>query len=303
MHSAPMAFCCVLCNILAMDEQTNHAKGKDYEDFVTKVQKAILEAEGRMGMVVPKMIERNKIIMSQSNTPAEIDIYWEYEVADILHSVAIECKNHNRNIDIGLVRDFAAKIQGIGGLKGLMFTTEGYSEEAINLANFHRIDLRVLRKPNDKDWEGKISGARLRMHMLSSPEIVRFTPKINKEWANDNGYKTGDKIGWAAPENEVFLEDKADGFKEHLYDLRQKSFFENKGEGRHIWHRTFADGWMHIQGKIYKLDVVEIEYEQMPVRVTEIKVDFEDYVLAVMEFINTNKENAMVLKDGQRRPI
>jgi hypothetical protein len=96
---------------------SNYDAGKSYEDFVETVYKAILEAERRNGNIGHVTLERRKKITSKSGTPAEIDIYWEYTVAGIKNSVAIECRNYNKNVDIPGVRDFARKYQTSVALK------------------------------------------------------------------------------------------------------------------------------------------------------------------------------------------
>src|SRR4051794_23468650 len=48
----------------------------------------------------------------------------------VLHKVAIECKNLSRNVELGHVRDFAAVLSDIPGLRGIMVTSKGFARGA-----------------------------------------------------------------------------------------------------------------------------------------------------------------------------
>jgi len=279
----------------------NHAIGQDYEDFVETVYKAILEAERRQGKTTPVMIERNKIITSKTGTPAEIDIYWEYQVAGITHSVAIECKNYNRNIDIPEVRDFAMKIQNNGGLKGLMVTKKGFSQNAITEASAHSIDLLIIREHAAEDWDGYINQVNVQMLMLTPSRTIKITPSYNRDWMLNNGFKVGDSVSYNTTHDLIILEDAASGFKHSLWELQQNDFFEQKEPGTHIWVKQFQDGWIHFDQTKYKLDSIQIEYRKSPPARHEINIDFAHYVLAVMEYINGQKDKFVVLKTGERK--
>lgn len=280
---------------------TNYAIGKSYEDFVEMVYKAILEAERKNGQIGSINLERRKKIISKSGTEAEIDIYWEYMIAGIKHCVAIECRNYNKNVDIPGVRDFARKISDISGLKGLMVTKKGFSENAIKEAKADNIDLIVLREQQIEDWDGRIREIKMNM-IFSSPSITkRIEPKINKEWAIENGYKSGVPINIQCRNDLMIFEDTSDNFRHSLYDLESKDFFGNNESGSHIWKKDFKDGWMHTEDKSLKIDSIEIEYEKPPLFKNEMVINFESYVLAVMEYISGESGKYVIMASGDRR--
>ena len=280
---------------------TNYAIGKSYEDFVEIVYKAILEAERRNGQIGPIKLERRKKIISKSGTEAEIDIYWEYTIAGIKHCVAIECRNYNKNVDIPGVRDFARKISDISGLKGLMVTKKGFSENAIKEAKADNIDLIVLREQQIEDWDGRVREIKMNMIFSSPSRTKRVEPKLNKEWAIENGYKNGDPISIQCRNDLMIFEDKLDGFKHSLYDLESKDFFGNNEPGNHIWRKDFNDGWMHTEDKSLKIDSIEIEYEKPGVIKNEMVINFEKYVLAVMEYVSGESGKYVIMASGDKR--
>ncbi len=281
---------------------SNLAKGNSYENFVEHVYQAILTAEKKAGNVSTVKIERKKKITSKSGTPAEIDIYWEYEIAGIVHRTAIECKNHKSCVDIKEVRDFARKIEHISGLKGLMASKSGFSRNAIQEASSDQIDLLIVREQMDKDWDGYLREVNIVFHVSSPARTVKVEPRLNKEWLLAQGFKLGDVISYQAQNNATFIEDGASGFRYSLYELEGKSFFENKGDGRHVWEKVFQDGWISFDKHTYKMDSIRIEYVNPSVIKSEMNIDFSRYVLAIIEYVNRNKPAETVLKSGERKP-
>ena len=282
---------------------SNLAKGNSYEDFVEQVYQAILSVEKTAGNISTVKIERKKEITSKSGTPAEIDIYWEYEVAGAVYRTAIECKNQKRPVDVSQVRDFARKIEHRSGLKGLMASKSGFSDNAIQEASSDQIDLLIVREQKAEDWNGYLRELNLTFHVLSPSRTVKIEPRFNKEWMlNEGGFKIGDVISYRAQNNTTFIEDKASGFRHSVYELEGKSFFEDKGEGNHVWEKDFQDGWIYFDKDTYKIDSIKMEYVNPPVVKSEMSVDFTRYVLAVIEYVNKNKPSETVLKSGERKP-
>ena len=279
----------------------NYEKGRDYEDFVEKVYKAILEAEKRNGRIGHISLIRNKKITSKSGTPAEIDIYWEYTVAGITNAVAIECRNYNRNVDIPRVRDFARKISNISGLKGLLVTKKGFSPNAITEAKADKIDLLIIRELTEKDWEGRIKKASIQIVLQPPTRIIRFDPKFNQEWVTENILKKNRPSQENARPDRLILEDRNSEFKHSLFELAENNFFAKKEAGQHTWNRQFTDGWLHTETGAYKLDSVTVEYEIPPAINEQIDIDFERYVIAIMEYLNDNNDKYVVLDSGEKK--
>lgn len=280
---------------------SNYIKGNDYELFVETVYQALLAAEKESGQIGGVNIERKKIITSKSGTPAEIDLYWEYEIAGIKNSVAIECKNYNKNVGLPQIRDFARKISDISGLKGLVVTKKGFSKNAIKEAKADSIDLLIIREQQDVDWEDRISRICLRLHVLTASRAIDLQPRYNNKWMLANGYKKGDQISFQFVNNKLFFEDKEDGFRHSLLDLENKHFFEGKDPGEHIWERSFKDGWMTHEEDIFKIDAIKIKYINDPITQTEMNIDLTSYILAIMEYISGQGGKYVVLRNGEKR--
>jgi hypothetical protein len=200
-------------------------KGDDYEKFVGTVYKAILVAESRTTGMQPILLKKKHKITSIDTTSAEIDIYWEYTMAGITHKVAIECKNHSKPIDLPKIRDFASKIEGLRGIKGVMVTPVGFTEQLITKANFHHIDLIVIREPKSTDWdEDAIREIHITGHLIPPLQVLDIEVAINKEWALSQGYT--DNVALSGFTNEVIIEDKDSNFKYSIYELLSRGCFQ-----------------------------------------------------------------------------
>ncbi len=281
---------------------SNHSKGKDYEDFVESVYQAILLAEKREGKTATIQLERNRKIISKSGTPAEIDIYWEYEIAGVTHQVAIECKNYNKSVDIQDVRNFARKIEQMSGLKGLMVSKLGFSGNAVKEASADHIDLLIIREQKDSDWDGYLRHVNINFHALMPTRTITINPAFNKEWMFANGFKVGDTISYQTTNDKILIEDRSEGFSHTLHALESHSFFEEKGVGRHTWSRAFKDGWISFDQQTFKLDSIDIEYANPAPIKSELHIDYSQYVLAIMEYVNRDQQKYAVLKSGERKP-
>lgn len=129
-----------------------YSEAIQYEQLTQAVYQAILQKEG----VVNVQVEHDVRVVGRSGVSHQIDVLWQFKQAGIEHAVMIECKNYARSLTIEKVRNFYAVIQDIGNAQGLMVTKTGYQSGAADLAKFYGIGLKLLRKPTDDDWAGRI---------------------------------------------------------------------------------------------------------------------------------------------------
>jgi len=88
-----------------------------------------------------------------SGTERQIDLPIEEQVCDWSFRIAIDAKYHNRRIDVKDVEEFLGLVQDIGAHKGVMVSTEGYSEAAVKRAHADDADL-ILDALNFKELKG-----------------------------------------------------------------------------------------------------------------------------------------------------
>ena len=126
-------------------------------------------------------------------------------------------------------------------------------------------------------------------------------PVIDVEWALENGFKDGDHRNYIMRNDLLIIEDEETEFKHTMFELETNDFFEKKGVGVHVWEKQFQSGWMHIGDEKVKIKSLKVEYRKAPPMHAQININFEQYVLAVMEYINGRQGKYLVLKTGERQ--
>ena len=74
----------------------------EYEKFTREVYQKLLDAD----VVKTTEVKHNVKLTGKSGQKHQIDVYWEYEIEGVRRKVAIECKNYNKAVSLGKVRDF-----------------------------------------------------------------------------------------------------------------------------------------------------------------------------------------------------
>jgi hypothetical protein len=123
----------------------------EYEKFTQEIYQELVNAD----VLKATRVQHNVKLKSKSGQEHQIDVYWEYEIAGVRHRVAIECKNYNRNVEIGKVRDFYGVLSDLNNVAGIMVTKVGYQKGAKEYASTYGITLKELREPN---WGEAILG-------------------------------------------------------------------------------------------------------------------------------------------------
>lgn len=110
--------------------------GRGYEDLIRYVYEQLSHLNGK-----EIDVKRNVKIKGKSGVLHQIDVFYEFELNDIVHRVAIECKDHNRPITKGDVQEFKAKLDDIPNSTGLMASKKGYQSGAKEYAAHYDIEM------------------------------------------------------------------------------------------------------------------------------------------------------------------
>ena len=159
-----------------MKTNTNN-KSTDFELFAQRVYQALVNNTVLKSVKVQHDVKKT----GKSGCEHQIDVYWEYEVAGVLHKVAIECKNYKSSVPIGKVRDFFGVLQDIGGISGVMVSSVGYQDGAKKYANHYGISLKTLRHPVWGESFGSICHS-------THVECRHCLFQIDDDWAKRNGF-------------------------------------------------------------------------------------------------------------------
>ena len=125
----------------------------EYEVLTKAVYEAILARDGVKNIAV----QHDVSLTGRSGVDHQIDVFWEFLQAGIRHRVLIEFKNYATNLTLEKARSFFAVVHDVGNSVGIMVTKTGFQKGAANFCNFYGIGLKLLRKPTDQDWKGRIN--------------------------------------------------------------------------------------------------------------------------------------------------
>ena len=116
----------------------------EYEKFTQEIYQELVNAD----VLKITKLQHDVKLKGRSGQEHQIDVYWEYEIAGAKQKVAIECKNYNKNVAIGKVRDFYGVLCDLNNVAGIMVTKVGYQKGAKEYASEYGISLKELRIPN-----------------------------------------------------------------------------------------------------------------------------------------------------------
>lgn len=155
----------------------------EYEKFAQEIYQGLLNEESIKAI----QVQHNVKLRGKSGQLHQVDVYWEYELAGVNHKVAIECKNYNKPVSVGKVRDFYGVLSDLNNVNGIMVTKVGYQKGAKEFAVHYGINLKELRQPNKEE---SIMG---RLELNLNISITRRLFLLDDEWAkssiNLEGYR------------------------------------------------------------------------------------------------------------------
>lgn len=89
-----------------------------------------------------------------SKTQRQIDLLIEEEVVDFSFRIVIDAKYRNKKIDVKDVEEFLGLVRDVGAHKGMMISTEGYTEAATQRACSDELILDVLNFKELENYHG-----------------------------------------------------------------------------------------------------------------------------------------------------
>jgi hypothetical protein len=154
-------------------------KNTEYEKFIQDIYLTLLKQDGLTIDV------KHNLKLAGKATKHQIDVLWEYQINQKKSRNLIECKNINRKISLGRVRDFYSVILDIGDSTGKMVSKLGFTRGAIQFAKYYGIDLLLIREPEVKDCEGKVKETRTIMKACEN-HVISKKIILDADWLNIN---------------------------------------------------------------------------------------------------------------------
>lgn len=134
----------------------------DYEKLAQKIYGEILALQGVENIDV----RHNVKIKGKSGVEHQIDVFWEYKYAGVVHRVLIECKHYSHAVSLLHVRNLHGLTTDIPNSTGIIVTTVGFQSGAKEYADFYEMGLKLIRKPRGEDWDGCIQIVNIQMKVL-----------------------------------------------------------------------------------------------------------------------------------------
>lgn len=231
-----------------------------YELLTQVVYKAILAKEG----INTINVQHNVSLTGRSGVDHQVDVYWEFKQAGVTHKVLIECKNYASNLTLEKSRNFFAVLYDVGNCNGIMVTKTGYQSGVTDFCKYYGIALKLLRKPTEQDWEGRVKEIRLNViprvpvsneeHPIVSnmylrpnneeqklrlnaavavdPQIGQIIPSLR--FLDSNGVSITDEMRWWIPNQLKVLEQADGGPYKRSIELKNHYIKANLGKGQEL---------------------------------------------------------------------
>lgn len=257
----------------------------EYEKFTQEIFQKLLNADA------PKAtnVQHNVKLKGKSGQEHQIDVYWEYEIAGVKHKVAIECKNYNKTVEIGKVRDFFGALYDLNDVKGIMATKKGYQKGAKEYASYYGIDLKELRVPNQGETIiGEIEhifniSSRRRLFLVNEnyAETDKFSVTRYKQRMDSIGFNNTSK--WIDSTHiPIQLVDEiiTDSNGKNIASLDEIEKTIPKNSDSDIVFK-YDDAFINTPWGLIKINEIKFEYERSN-EIKVIKIDAQGFVKAIL---------------------
>ena len=138
--------------------------GEELEKYVQHVYNRLLNLKDE-GIIVGQ----NVTLKDKHGIAHQIDVYYQFERADITHKVAIECKDWSRPVNKGEVTKFFSNVRDIGNIQPVLVAKCGFQSSAIKYASIHDI---VLLTSEDLPNIGELLAKRLKSVALPDSSSI-----------------------------------------------------------------------------------------------------------------------------------
>ncbi|MDH2296034.1 restriction endonuclease [Cobetia sp. 1AS1] len=270
--------------------------GREYELFVQNLIQALLNSEEILSHK-NITVEQDKKIPDTNGNIRQFDIYWEYELAGVTYKTIIECKDYKSKVGVDKVDALVGKLQNFKDIKGLIATKGGFQSGARKSADANKIDLLIIRPHEEKDWinasgERIITKATIRAQVYHPIRIINFAPGIDRKWLeNENKINEHTEFDDRWRSDEVYINEISEGNKYSYQDIvNGKIFSRGEAPGIYLKEKKFNDAFLETPAYKHKIKKLTIEYEVKPPLIFGNTIDFEDYVLGVIEYLASGKK-------------
>lgn len=267
----------------------NQHKGDYFENLVFKKLKELIKNQD-----IPSVSRYNEIFLHKQyasktapdvmlNPDITIEVYSNSNKETWSNLLVVECKNHGRKIDNSIYREFVGNLSDYprSGVRGIMVSSAGFTQQVITLAQSDNIALVVLSEQSD--WETII------WRKINSFEQHQFGHKVLTGEASTsypivysgNSFVTVSDLlqECGIPMSKAlhipFMEDNV--ICKKVEDILQNT--------KYLIKENFIDCCFSLIAPNYKFDFVEMQEDCLG------KCDFKEHVITINSSLSKHRQN------------
>lgn len=267
----------------------NQYKGDYFENLVFKKLKELIKNQDIPGVSRYNEIFLHKQYASKTapdvmlNPDITIEVYSNSNKETWSNLLVVECKNHGRKIDNSIYREFVGNLSDYprSGVRGIMVSSAGFTQQVITLAQSDNIALVVLSEQSD--WETII------WRKINSFEQHQFGHKVLTGEASTsypivysgNSFVTVSDLlqECGIPMSKAlhipFMEDNV--ICKKMEDILQNT--------KYLIKENFIDCCFSLIAPNYKFDFVEMQEDCLG------KCDFKEHVITINSSLSKHRQN------------
>lgn len=267
----------------------NQHKGDYFENLVFKKLKELIKNQDIPGVSRYNEIFLHKQYASKTapdvmlNPDITIEVYSNSNKETWSNLLVVECKNHGRKIDNSIYREFVGNLSDYprSGVRGIMVSSAGFTQQVITLAQSDNIALVVLSEQSD--WETII------WRKINSFEQHQFGHKVLTGEASTsypivysgNSFVTVSDLlqECGIPMSKAlhipFMEDNV--ICKKVEDILQNT--------KYLIKENFLDCCFSLIAPNYKFDFVEMQEDCLG------KCDFKEHVITINSSLSKHRQN------------
>ncbi len=251
-------------------QNTDDMTSRDYEILTKNIHETLMRAEGHNTVSVDHDVK----VPGRSGHHHQIDVFWKFKVAGVEYRTAVECKHHSRPVSIEIVKGFAALLDDIGNISGIIVTTVGFQKGAQSFAESRGVRLLTIRSPRDGDLRGLILKIVVN-YKVANRRTVGVDVAPSAEWIaiNHERFKERGTIPISGMNNEIGLYDASGTLVQTFWEVENECPTSNEvGDlpGEQILTHEFD-----VTGKYMKVD----DFGLIPLGYLKIR-----YIINYVEF-------------------
>ena len=270
-------------------KSSNQHKGDSFEKLVFRKLKELIESQDIPGVSRYNDIFLHKQYASKAapdvmlNPDITIEVYSNPDKKIWSNLLVVECKNHHRKIDNSMYREFVGNLSDYprSGVRGMMISSVGFTQQVIRLAQSDNIALAVLSE--ESNWETII------WRQINNFDQSQFKHKVLVgEFSTDYPI-----VYWGSSFITIsdLLQECGIPMSKALYvPFMEDDEICKKVDGilqdtRHLIKENFINRCFSLIAPNYKFNFVEMQEDCLG------KCDFKEHIITINSALNEHRQN------------